>query len=116
MKSRCLKGAKIKIIALEKELNCFLDNKKWKFPVKVRGVVDRIDNRNGTIRIIDYKTGAVRSGELILRNMDSVFDEQKTTKLHLLCYGLMFLKTHKKYKKIQAGLLCLEMLKRLDKA
>ena len=106
------KGTKIKIIALEKELNCFLENKKWEFPVKVRGVVDRIDNRNGTIRIIDYKTGAVRSGELILRDMDSVFDEQKTKSMQLLCYGLMFLKTHKKYKKIQAGLLCFRDLKK----
>ena len=88
----------------------FLDNKKWKFPVKVR-VVDRIDNRNGTIRIIDYKTGAIRSSELILRNMDSVFDEQKTKSMQLLCYGLMFLKPIKNIK-IQAGLLCFRDVKK----
>ena len=105
-------GAKIQIIALEKELNCLVDTKKWKFPVKVRGIVDRIDKRNGAIRIIDYKTGAIRSGELNLRDMDSVFDEQKTKSMQLLCYCLMFLKTHKKYKKIQAGLLCLRDIKK----
>ena len=36
----------------------------------------------------------------------------KTKSMQLLCYGLMFLKTHKKHKKIQAGLLCFRDVKK----
>ncbi len=49
------KGNSIKIIAIEKEFDSILkDNVK---EYKIRGKIDRIDEINGKLRVIDYKSG-----------------------------------------------------------
>lgn len=46
-----------------------------KFSVRFFGIVDRIDEKNGVIEIIDYKTGKV---DLKLTNVEDIFSERKS--------------------------------------
>lgn len=63
-------------------------------PVRLRGFADRIDRRDGVVRIIDYKTGKVEKGEL---KYDPVFlpKESKMSKaLQLAVYKYIYGKNH----------------------
>ena len=51
-------GNRLEIVGLEQEFKAKLPLKNKE--VYIRGKVDRIDRLNGTLRIIDYKTGAVK--------------------------------------------------------
>ena len=44
---------------LEAPLNCEIQLESFDFPIKIAGKVDRIEERDGVIRIVDYKTGKV---------------------------------------------------------
>ena len=57
-------GAEISIISLEKELKTEIVLEGFHSPILLKGIADRIDRRNGKIRIIDYKTGRVKSSDL----------------------------------------------------
>ena len=46
---------KIKIIAIEQKFESLIRNDKKSY--RIKGIVDRIDEVDGVIRIIDYKTG-----------------------------------------------------------
>ena len=60
------------------------------FPVKIKGNVDRIELRNGTLRIIDYKTGKVEQTSLSIQAWSGITDDIKHDKIiQLLCYALM---------------------------
>jgi ATP-dependent helicase/DNAse subunit B len=50
------------------------------FPVLIKGNVDRIEERNGVIRIIDYKTGKVEKSSVMLKAWKGLTEEIKTTK------------------------------------
>ncbi len=51
-------GNRLEIVGLEQELKAKLPFKNKE--IYIRGKVDRIDRLNGNLRIIDYKTGAVK--------------------------------------------------------
>jgi ATP-dependent helicase/DNAse subunit B len=61
-------GNKIKLINLEHEIKTplILENNKKVF---LKGIIDRIDQKNGLTRIIDYKTGQITSSQLVINNM-----------------------------------------------
>ena len=68
-------GEQIQIIALESKLERVLEHPKLPFPVKIAGNVDRIENRDGKIRIIDYKTGKVDKNDVILKTWQDLTKE-----------------------------------------
>lgn len=81
-----IKGLERKeILAFELEVN----NKPLK--TKLRGTIDRIDELNGTKRIIDYKTGKVSSTELNLKNIENITSTKsmKEKAFQLLFYDLL---------------------------
>ncbi len=84
-------GDSIKIIDLEKELNIPLNIPELDFPVHLKGTVDRIDECNGIIRIIDYKTGKVEQSKVEVVNWeDLTTDYDKYSKsFQVLCYAYM---------------------------
>ena len=49
------KGNRLKIIAVEREFENEIKDKGKKF--KIKGKIDRIDELNGEVRVIDYKSG-----------------------------------------------------------
>lgn len=59
--------------------------------VNIKGYIDRIDEKEGKIRIIDYKTG---KGKLDFKNLHGVFernnDSRETYVLQTMLYGLLY--------------------------
>ncbi|WP_133526156.1 PD-(D/E)XK nuclease family protein [Flavobacterium sp. 245] len=95
-------GDAIKIIALEQTYERELMHSSLPFPVLIKGNVDRIEQRNGKIRIIDYKTGKVEKGNVILKTWNGLTRELKNDKIiQVLAYAFMFEK--------QAGSLPIEV-------
>lgn len=61
--------------------------------VRLKGFIDRIDEREGKIRIIDYKTG---SGKTVFRQIDELFDktlsmtDRPKAVMQVFMYALMY--------------------------
>jgi len=61
---------------------------------KLEGRADRIDNSDGTIRIIDYKTGKVKSDKVRVPENASSLEEIPDKAMQLLIYKYLYLKSH----------------------
>lgn len=84
-------GDAIKIIALEQTFERTLTHPDLPFPVLIKGNVDRIELRNGRIRIIDYKTGKVEKNNVVLKSWNGLTQELKNDKIiQVLAYAYMF--------------------------
>ncbi len=61
--------------------------------VNLKGFIDRIDEKEGKLRILDYKTG---SGKLDFKNLDEVFEHNKENRpkfvLQTFLYGIFYKK------------------------
>lgn len=81
----------IKIIGIEQKLSIALNIPGIEFPVTLKGKLDRIDQRDGQIRIIDYKTGKVESKNVEIVDWEDVTNDYGYSKaFQLLCYAVMF--------------------------
>lgn len=104
-------GDEIQIIALEKHLERVLEHPKLPFPVKIGGNVDRIENRNGRIRIIDYKTGNVSKPSVTLKSWNGLTEDIKNDKIiQILAYAFMY-EEDAKGLEIEAGIISFKNLK-----
>jgi hypothetical protein len=101
----------VKIIALEQTMSVTLNIEEIDHPVILKGKLDRIDEVDGTIRIIDYKTGRVERKHVeILLWEDMVHDYKYSKAFQLLCYAYMYSKEHVN-QPIVAGIISLKNLK-----
>jgi len=83
-------GNQIKILKIESDLKIEIPIAEIGFPVYLGGKVDRVDEFNGMLRIIDYKTGMVKQGELELVDWEPITQEYKYSKaFQVLAYALM---------------------------
>uniref|UniRef100_UPI004047D561 PD-(D/E)XK nuclease family protein n=2 Tax=Flavobacterium sp. TaxID=239 RepID=UPI004047D561 len=106
-------GQAIKVLLLEASLSCEIEVQSLPFPIKIAGKVDRIEERNGAIRIIDYKTGKVDGNSLKVLDFTDLTSDIKNEKIiQLLCYALMF-ENHelKKNKEVSAGIVSFKNMK-----
>ncbi|MGG5507012.1 MULTISPECIES: PD-(D/E)XK nuclease family protein [unclassified Myroides] len=88
-------GDQVELLALETRLEHELVDSRLPYPIKLFGFVDRIENRNGKIRVIDYKTGKVESNQVKLSQWDGLTTQLKNDKIiQLLCYALMYAEQH----------------------
>ena len=84
----------LKILGVEENLGMDLYTGPNTFLARLKGKLDRIDRVDGTLRIIDYKTGTVEKSGFNLTSIEEVFVEKKYDKaFQLLCYSLMYLST-----------------------
>ena len=84
-------GDELFILSLEKPHETIFEHPNLPYPVKISGKVDRIELRNNTIRIIDYKTGKVEANKLKINTFDGLTLDLANDKIiQLLCYALMF--------------------------
>ncbi|MDG1052775.1 MAG: PD-(D/E)XK nuclease family protein, partial [Flavobacteriaceae bacterium] len=104
------RGNKIEILALEKKMECEIDLKTIKSPVKLTGVIDRLDRRNGVVRIIDYKTGLIKPNEVVVKNLEDCFNKTNLKSMQLMCYVLMYFKNSSKVLKSEAAIISLRDL------
>ena len=104
-------GDAIKIIALEQTFARTLEHPSLPFPVLIKGNVDRIEERNGNIRIIDYKTGKVEKTNVSLKSWKGLTEDIKNDKIiQVLAYAFMFEKEAND-KPIEAGIISFKNLK-----
>lgn len=104
-------GDAIKILALEETFERTLNHPSLPFPVLIKGNVDRIEERNGTIRIIDYKTGKVDKANVMLKTWKGLTEDIKSDKIiQVLAYAYMY-EQEAKGKSIEAGIISFKNLK-----
>ncbi|KJD36606.1 hypothetical protein PW52_02875 [Tamlana sedimentorum] len=105
-------GKKIKIIAIEADNNVKIDIPELNQPVNLRGKVDRVDECNGVIRIIDYKTGKVDQGQVEIINWDDLNTDYKkySKSFQILCYAYMMAKSQPLKFPIEAGIVSFKNL------
>ncbi|HAT76551.1 MAG TPA: PD-(D/E)XK nuclease family protein [Flavobacterium sp.] len=104
-------GDAIKILHLEKGCERILEHPSLPFPIKIAGKVDRIEERNGIIRIIDYKTGKVEKTNVTLKSWKGLTEEIKNDKIiQVLAYAYMF-ENEANDKPIEAGIISFKNLK-----
>lgn len=83
-------GNVIKISKIETKLTLEISIPELDFPVKIQGKVDRVDEYNGQLRIIDYKTGNVQQRDLELVDWNTLTQDYKYSKaFQVLTYALM---------------------------
>ena len=105
------KGDIFKIIALEQRFERILEHPSLPFPITIGGSVDRIEERNGIIRIIDYKTGKVEKANVTLKSWNGLTEDIKNDKIiQILAYAYMFEKEISD-KPIEAGIISFKNLK-----
>lgn len=86
----------LKIIALEKKLEFEIRPEGFDFPVKIHGIVDRIEERNGILRIIDYKTGGVEQRFLtVLEPENYTLNYNYSKAFQIMMYASLFISSEK---------------------
>ena len=103
-------GDRIKILKIETELKAEIPIRELDFPVYIGGKVDRIDEYNGTKRIVDYKTGFVGRTDLEILHWNEITKDYKFSKIiQVLAYALMVDK-ETPISKIEAGIISFKNL------
>lgn len=97
-------GDDILLLELETELTYTLEDDRLPYPINLFGFVDRIEERNGVIRVIDYKSGKVESNNVKLSTWEGLTLDLKNDKIiQLLCYALMYTKNNPN-QSVEAGI------------
>ncbi len=64
-----------------------------KYTVALRGIIDRIDEKDGTVRVIDYKTG---KDDKVFTTIESLFDANDPARnkaaMQTLLYGMLYIR------------------------
>lgn len=104
-------GDEVQIVALETTYERTLTDVRLPFPVLIKGNVDRIELRNGKVRIIDYKTGKVDKNNVVLKDWNGLTEDIKNDKIiQLLAYVFMY-EPKANGQEIQAGIISFKNLK-----
>jgi len=106
------KGNSIKIIQIEADLKVSIPIDELSFPVTLNGKVDRVDEYNGVLRIIDYKTGKVDQPKVEIVNWeDLTSDYTKYSKsFQILMYAFMMNQNKAFNSPIEAGIISFKNL------
>ncbi len=95
------RGEVIELLEVETEHKLLLTVPGVDQPVKLRGVVDRLDRADGVLRVIDYKTGNVQPGDLNIEDWTALTASEKKEKaFQLLTYTYMHFKHDSGFKPI----------------
>ena len=66
------KGHSVKILSIEEDVSTQLHLDQLPHPITLKGQIDRVDEFDGMVRIIDYKSGLVKSNHLELVDWDEL--------------------------------------------
>ena len=88
-------GSTLKILGTETVYSYTVNVPNHDFPIKVGGSVDRIDELDGVLRIVDYKTGKVTQAELKLLEFEKIPTDYKYTKaMQVMLYAYLYTKNN----------------------
>jgi hypothetical protein len=108
------RGNSIQIIGIEEDFNVKFQSEKFKEEINLKGQIDRIDNFNGKLRIIDYKTGKkIEKRELNLSNWENLeidYDKIKNW-FQLLFYAYAYNTTGNQNLPTEVGIISFKNLK-----
>lgn len=105
------KGNQIKILNIESKLKIELKIEDLNFPVFLKGTVDRVDEYNNELRILDYKTGLVKKSDLNIVDWNTITTDYKYSKVfQVLAYSYMY-HSEQPFEKAQAGIISFKNLK-----
>jgi hypothetical protein len=105
------KGNTIEILSVENKLEAPLHLPELDFPIKIRGTVDRVDRYNGKLRIVDYKTGSVKSGDVQLSDWDVLTQDYKYSKAFQVLTYAWIRYQNRPFEEAQAGIISFKNLK-----
>lgn len=102
----------LKILGIEKDYEAYIHIDEIDFPIKIHGQVDRIDQLNGVVRIIDYKTGSVKPSDLKVPFLEEIRDFKYSKAIQVLLYAFMYLKSENinENAEMQAGIVSFKKL------
>ncbi|MDX1314368.1 MAG: PD-(D/E)XK nuclease family protein [Eudoraea sp.] len=104
------KKHQIRIIALETKMRAPFPIPSLQQEIFIKGTVDRIDEYDGQLRILDYKTGTVKASEVEVVDWETIIREKNLNKaFQLLCYALLYYKKHP-FEGIQAGIMSIKSI------
>ncbi len=105
------KGDAVQILALETKLSRTLTHPSLPYAVVLTGNVDRVEQRNGVVRIIDYKTGKVEKKSLVLKTWKGLTQDIANDKIiQVLAYAYMYSATFTE-PQLEAGIISFKNLK-----
>lgn len=106
-----ISGDEIKIVALEKRFERTFEHPSLPYPIKIGGSVDRIELRNGILRIIDYKTGKVDKETVTLTTWKDLTKDINNEKIiQVLTYAFIY-KEIAAEQPMEAGIISFKNLK-----
>ena len=99
-------GNQIQILHLEQKFEKEIEVPGLNFPIKLIGIVDRIDLFNDTLRIIDYKTGMVQPKQLKLSDWNIFYEDDNYAYLfQILLYAWVQKPLLDRHPKATAGII-----------
>tara|TARA_B100001173_G_scaffold18785_1_gene15048 strand:+ start:13686 stop:16373 length:2688 start_codon:yes stop_codon:yes gene_type:complete len=100
------KENELKIIAVERGFEAEIKNKSKKY--NIRGKIDRIDELNGELRVIDYKSGKrLTKRNITIKDSEELRREKGIYNLQLLIY-MLGIETEFKGRRIKSGIINLK--------
>lgn len=80
--------------------------------IKFKGIIDRVDKEvtDGTIRIIDYKTGKVLPRDLIVKNTGDLLTDPKYAKAFQVIYYAWLFNRQQPAEKLETGIISLRSI------
>lgn len=82
----------VELLALEAPLQAYLPLEKLGIKIKLKGIADRIEKRNGVLHIVDYKTGKVTPNNVEIKSTqwgELISDFKYSKAFQLLMYAYM---------------------------
>ncbi len=79
----------ITLLSVEEKRTQQLKIAGLEYPTLLKGKIDRIEEVNGKIQILDYKTGRVSPSDLGIRQLQDLLSEKGSKAFQLLCYALL---------------------------
>ncbi|NER10103.1 PD-(D/E)XK nuclease superfamily protein [Muriicola jejuensis] len=81
----------VEILAVEEKVQVPIEIPELPFLLFLKGTIDRVDKKDGVLRILDYKTGNTKKSEVEISEWeDIVSDPEKNKAFQMMSYALMY--------------------------